>query len=274
MGGKTADRPTRLLAFFGRHLARMRAAHGMTQQALADEVGYSPQTIGMVEQGRRPPSERLAQRTDELFGADGEFMELWEMLREDLTRHGVFADFVAAEAEAREIANYEGHVIPGLLQTEAYTRAIVGSNRPPLAPADVEAKVALAMSRQALLDRADPPVVWTIIDEAALHRQVGGREIMRAQLDRLLDDTGRHMVTIQVLPFDSAVSPAMGRSFHVLTFADDRPDAAYHEAMTGGAYFPDRVEAAVSVFNHMRAEALPETESAALIEARRKELEL
>lgn len=267
-----SGRPTGLLAFFGRHLARVRTTHGMTQEALANEVGYSPQTIGMVEQGRRPPSERLAQQADELFDADGEFMELWEMLREELTRHGVFADFVAAEAEAREIHNYEGHVIPGLLQTESYIRALIASHRPALAPAEIEAKVALRRSRQDILDREHPPAFWAIIDEAALHRQIGEREVMREQVARLLDHANRYMLTIQVLPFDSAISPAMGRSFQILTFAD-RPDAAYHDAMTGGVYFPDRVEEAVSVFNHMRAEALSETDSAALIEARLKELE-
>lgn len=268
-----SDRPAGLLAFFGRHLARARTAHGMTQEALANEVGYSPQTIGMVEQGRRPPSERLAQQADELFDADGEFVELWDILREELTRHGVFADFVAAEAEAREIHNYEGHVIPGLLQTESYIRALIASHRPPIAPAELDATVALRLSRQDILERERPPAFWAIIDEAAMHRRIGDREIMHDQLARLLDATNRYMITIQVLPFDSAISPAMGRSFHILTFADDRPDAAYHDAMTGGVYFPDRVEEAVSVFNHMRAEALSETDSATLIEARRKQFE-
>lgn len=266
--------PDSLLGYFGRHLRRLRQAAGMTQEQLGREIGYSAQLVGNVEQGTRMPSEDFCEKADKVLDAGGMLADLAGPMRRQATGDEHSADFVTAEARAAEIYVYESHLVPGLLQTEAYARAIIGATRPPLPPDAVDARVALRLGRQELFSRDEPPRVWMIIDEAVLYRRVGSEQSMREQLARLVESTRGHLMTLQVLPFASATTPAMGTSYNLLTF-ESGPPMVFLDMLAGNQSHRD--PAAISrhrvVYDHLREAALPEAESAKLIEARYRELD-
>jgi hypothetical protein len=164
------------------------------------------------------------------------------MKLQDRTPIRGFKDFVGFEAEARQILTYEPSIIPGLLQTEEYTRAILRAAY--IEGADFDEAVKLRATRQELLSRAEPPVKYTaIIDEAALRRPAGGRrrrEVMRGQLERLLELSERSNVAIRVLPFDNGLHPGMNGAFTLIELPHpDDPDIVYVEAGTVGVLLSD-----------------------------------
>jgi hypothetical protein len=162
---------------------------------------------------------------------------------------------------------YEVSLIPGLLQTEDYARAVIAAGTVNSPRADVERQVALRMERQRLT-RTNPPKVWAVLDEAALRRQVGGPEVMRMQLEYLLELTGLPNVSLQVIPFFGGAHPAMGRPFVILVFGERiDPDVVYLEDLTSALWVEnvDEVDRYNVFFNHLRATALSFEDSAGLI---------
>ncbi len=152
-----------------------------------------------------------------------------------------FRAYVDLESATALIRTYQGQLIPGLLQTEAYMRAVMQGAQLDDSPEELERRVALRMARQALLTRVDAPHVWAVVDEAALRRPVGSREVMRAQLERLVEATKLPNVTLQVLPFGAGVHPAMVGAFTILRFADEElPDVVYVEHLTNALYLDKR----------------------------------
>lgn len=166
------------LAFFASEVGRLRAAAGMSQPALAKLLNYSASQITKIETCQRIPKPELAAKLDEVLGTDGHFARLQPMVERSSVLPW-FRDLFELEGRATQIRSYESYLIPGILQTEAYTRAVVGAARPALTVEEVEQAIALRMTRQEILDRADPPQIWVIIDEAALRREVGGPCVMR-----------------------------------------------------------------------------------------------
>jgi hypothetical protein len=154
-----------------------------------------------------------------------------------------FRAYVDLESAARLIRTYEGQLVPGLLQTEDYMRALVGGAQLEDAPEEAERRVALRLGRQALLERERAPRLWAVVDEAALRRPVGGPRVMRAQLERLIEATKQPNVTLQVLPFAAGAHPAMVGAFSVLRFADQElPDVVYVEHLNNATYLDRREE--------------------------------
>jgi hypothetical protein len=152
-----------------------------------------------------------------------------------------FRAYVDLESATALIRTYQGQLIPGLLQTEAYMRAVMQGAQLDDSPEELERRVALRMARQALLTRVDAPHVWAVVDEAALRRPVGSREVMRAQLERLVEATKLPNITLQVLPFGAGVHPAMVGAFTILRFADEElPDVVYVEHLTNALYLDKR----------------------------------
>jgi len=150
---------------------------------------------------------------------------------------------VDLESAATLIRTYEGQLVPGLLQTEDYLRAMIGGARPDTSPEEIQRRVALRLTRQTLLERADAPRLWAVVDEAALRRPVGGAEVMRAQLERLIDATKLPNVVLQILPFGAGAHPAMVGAFSILRFPDEElPDAVYLEHLTSALYLNKREE--------------------------------
>lgn len=265
---------TSLLAYFGRTLRYYRQRAGLTQEQLGEKVGWSAQLIGHVEQGVRSPQQAFTTAVDEALGADHALLDLWRIIHDQATPDERFRDFVELEATATEIHTYESHLIPGLLQTEAYARGVVQSSRPPLGRDDVEARVALRLSRQEILGRDDPPRLWAIVGESALHQQVGDRRVMREQLQHLVRCADSHTVTLQVLPYTS-LSPAMGVSYTILLFGDASP-VVYQDLLKTSAYHRGDVDVVSqyrAVYEHLREQALREADSIRLLASRLEELE-
>ena len=153
-----------------------------------------------------------------------------------------FRTYVDLESAATLIRTYEGQFVPGLLQTDDYMRAVI-HDASLESSEEVGRRVRLRMARQTLLTREHPPRLWAVVDEAALRRPVGGREVMRGQLERLLDATKLPNVTLQILPFAAGAHSAMVGAFSILRFADrELPDVVYLEHLTNAIYLDKRAE--------------------------------
>ncbi|MFC0864340.1 helix-turn-helix domain-containing protein [Sphaerimonospora cavernae] len=152
-----------------------------------------------------------------------------------------FETYVGLEEAAGGIRNYEVQFVPGLLQTEEYAQAVVRLGNADATAEDVERRVRLRMLRQAVLTRPDPPHLWAVVDEAVVRRPLGGRAVMRAQLEHLLESVELPNVTLQVVPFLAGGLAAAGGPFSILRFAEaSLPDVVYLEQLTSAVYLDKR----------------------------------
>jgi Domain of unknown function (DUF5753)/Helix-turn-helix domain len=176
-----------------------------------------------------------------------------------------FEAYLGLEESASLIRTYELQFVHGLLQTEAYARAVTALGHSPESGDDIERRVSLRMKRQDLLTSSDPPRMWSVMDEAALRRPLGGRKVMRAQLGHLLEVTTLPTITLQVMPFRHGGHAGAGGSFTVLRFGEpDLPDIVYLEQLTSALYLDRRahVDHYMEVMNHLSADALTPAETA------------
>jgi Domain of unknown function (DUF5753)/Helix-turn-helix domain len=170
-----------------------------------------------------------------------------------------FKAYVDLESAATLIRTYEGQLVPGLLQTEEYMRAVIGAHLDE-PPEEAERRVALRMARQTLLTRPEGPRLWAVIDEAALRRPVGSPEAMRGQLERLIAASKLVNVVLQILPFRAGAHPGMVGAFSILRFADgDLPDVVYVEHLTNAQYLDrrDDVNRYLHVMDRISMRAIP-----------------
>ena len=152
-----------------------------------------------------------------------------------------FQAYVGLEEAAVRIRTYEVQFVPGLLQTKEYARAVVTAGSAGLSADEISQRVDLRLERQRLFDRPDPPVFWGVIDEAALRRPIGGAEVMRAQIEHLIDLMRQPSITIQVMPFSFGGHSAEGGAFTILRFADNElPDIVYVEQLASALYLDKR----------------------------------
>jgi transcriptional regulator with XRE-family HTH domain len=260
-------------------LRRLREAARLTCEEVAEHLECSASKISRVETGRVSVSPRDVRDMLELYGVPPPQRDSLVQLARDSrqkgwwhaysdTIHPQFATYVGLESAASEIRVYEVNLIPGLLQTEDYARTIIKAGMMNGSHEDVERRVALRMARQPALIRDDPPMLWTVVDEAALRRRVGGAELMRAQLEHVLELSGLKNVAMQVIPFGAGAHPAMGRPFVILVFPERiDTDVVYLEDLTSAFYLEDvdEVDRYNVFFNHLRATALSFEDSAALV---------
>jgi transcriptional regulator with XRE-family HTH domain len=243
-GGPTVQR-----MLVGARLRRLRTEMGLTREEAAEAIRASEWKIHRLENGQVGFKDRdivdllrLYQVTD-----PEEVAEFVTLAREANTpgwwRHygdllpSWFRTYVDLEAAAALIRTYEGQFVPGLLQTDDYMRAVVRGAHLEDNSEEVGRRVRLRMARQTLLTREQPPRLWAVVDEAALRRPVGGREVMRGQLERLLEASKLPNVTLQVLPFAAGAHAAMVGSFSILRFGDQElPDVVYLEHLTSASY--------------------------------------
>jgi transcriptional regulator with XRE-family HTH domain len=180
-----------------------------------------------------------------------------------------FRTYVDLEQAATLIRTYEGQFVPGLLQTDDYMRAVVRGAHLEESGEEVGRRVRLRLARQMLLTRQGPPRLWAVVDEAALRRPVGGPEVMRGQLERLIEATKLPNVTLQILPFASGAHPAMVGSFAVLRFPDEElPDIVYLEHLTSALYLnkPDEVDQYLHVMESICVRAAPPDQTVELLD--------
>ena len=267
-------------------LRTLREAARFTCEDVAEHLECSASKISRVETGRVSVSPRDVRDMLELYGVDAQRRDsLVQLARESRqkvwwhaysdTVQSSFATYVGLEDAAAEIRAYEVNLIPGLLQTEDYARAVISAGNLTGTQDDVERRVALRMARQPALFGSDPPQLWAVLDEGVLHRTVGGRRMMRLQRDHMLDLASVPNVAVQVIPFGAGAHPGMGKPFVILAFPErEDPDVVYLEDLTSTLYLEDvdEIDRYNMLFNHLRATALSFEDSAGLITAVAKEL--
>ena len=256
------------LFFLGAELRRARMAAGLSQDQLGQRIGYSGAQVGKVETGERPPSLEFVQGCDRVLpNADGLFERFYELAQR--WPWGVhpawFAEWLEAERRAMSLSWWEALLVPGLLQTEDYARAIVTAD--PDAPEDeTEELVAARLERQAIFDQPRPPALCAVIDEAVLHRLIGSHEIMRDQLLHLADMSERPNITVQVVPAGIGAHAGLLGGF-ALASAEGFPDTGYMETPAQGqtSESPSVARKLTRRFSTLRADALPRAASRDLI---------
>ncbi|MFE7129922.1 Scr1 family TA system antitoxin-like transcriptional regulator [Streptomyces sp. NPDC057638] len=210
------DSNSSLLAFLGSRLHRLRNERGWSQADLAVKAHTTGAMVSYVENGKRVPSEDLVHDLDHVFDTDF-FAEFYPLV----VRYAYpswFLPYVELERHAVSIRMFDTQVIPGLLQTEQYARAMLAAVRPD----NLDDLVAARLTRQEILKGGDPPRCWFIVDEQALRRKIGGPAVMADQLQRLLVLGQEPRIVIQVVPEEVVAHPGLAGPFTILTFDPER----------------------------------------------------
>jgi transcriptional regulator with XRE-family HTH domain len=259
------------LALFGAELRHYRTAAGLSQEQLGDQIGYSAALVGAVETARRMPTEDFTARCDLVDELDtgGALLRLRAHLRDQLHRQvwpPWFREWPSIEREALSLRTWELAVVPGLLQTPDYARAVLRGVLPDATDEDVEAQVDARIERQQILARRDPLMLWAIMDEGVLMRPVGSALTMRDQLAHLLEAAHGPKIKVLVVPASTGAHVGVLGPFVIAEFRD-APEVAYLDTAAGGQIsdHPDIVKACAQVFDTLRAEALPPRASLDLI---------
>jgi Domain of unknown function (DUF5753)/Helix-turn-helix domain len=264
----------------GTELRRLREAHSIKLEEVAEKLGLAASTLSRIETGKAPTRTAYLTAMLDLYGVqdpasrqvlinmarEGQRKGWWAAW-EDVLPTG-FDVYVGLEAEAASVRTYEPLVVHGLLQTEAYARAASTAVRMKQTPDQIERRVALRMQRQEVILRADPLQLWVILDEAVIRRTMGSPELMREQLSHLADASQWPNVTLQVLPFSSGPNPGLLGGFAILEFPERfDPDIVYTEGVAGQAYLEREkdVRARAEAFDLLRAAALSPADSTDLI---------
>jgi transcriptional regulator with XRE-family HTH domain len=278
-GGARAN-ATVLRIMLGHQLRRLREAASVTPEDAGYEIRASRSKISRMENGRVGVKERDVDDLLTRYGVTDERARagLLALARQAnipgwWTKYGdILADWFEAylglEAAASVIRSFELQFVHGLFQTEAYARAVTLLGFKAAPAEEIDRRVSLRMKRQDLLTGPQPPRVWSILDEAALRRPVGGRAVMRGQLKRLAEVADLPHVTIQAVPFDRGGHAATGGSFSILRFGeDDLPDVVYIEQLTSALYLDGRddVDHYMEVMDRLSADALTPAATARLL---------
>ncbi|TDD76226.1 XRE family transcriptional regulator [Actinomadura darangshiensis] len=272
------QRPTMRSRKLGAMLRELRESRDLNLQKAARLLNRTPSSLSKLETGkrgiRRPSLEHMLDR-----------YELTDPQRRkalyDLARHATdkgwwhryegklsssMLDYISLEAEATSLKSFQLHLIPGLLQTDDYARAVITSGVSQGKMPDVDGLAEIRMRRQQVLFEKNPPHLWAIVSEAALRQQFGGLEVMKAQLSRLIELSLLPNVTLQVLPFAAGAHPGHNGSF--TTLSTNELSVVLVENLTSGWYLEhlDDIRRHDVVFDHLRAVALPPSDSRSLIE--------
>lgn len=242
----TDSSPTVRRRELGALLRALRTERGLTVEQVAGELLCSPSKVSRMETGQRGATARDVRDLCELYGVidsaerdrlmtlakEGKQQGWWQAFAVPLPH----TTYVGLEQEAVAITTFQSSVVPGLLQTSDYTRAIHRNGIPRLADSAIEERVEERHTRRQILTRENPPQVDVILDEAALRRPLGGPAVMREQLTHLLGETKRPNVTIRVLPYDIGAHPALESNFTILEFAGQAHTVVYVEGLVGQIY--------------------------------------
>ncbi|MER5322102.1 helix-turn-helix domain-containing protein [Streptosporangium roseum] len=252
------------LVFFGTELSNRRRRAHLSQERLAEITQFSRSLLSFIERGERTPSRNFAQRCDDALEAGGELVRLWEHITRDASPQW-FRGWLDIEQKAHTLHTWQPLVVPGLLQTEEYARAVI-RGEPGITEEQVERAVAARMERQEIFTRAAPPLLRAILDEGVLHRPIGGRAVMRRQLERLLEAIESPRIGVQVVPLARGVTTGILGGF-VIAQLPGSTDTVYIDSATDGHVTnrPEDVEAIHSRYDTLRAEAQPQPVSITLI---------
>jgi transcriptional regulator with XRE-family HTH domain len=263
--------PTVLRMILGSQLHRLREAAGVTPDQAAWELRASRSKISRMEHGRVRFKDRDVADLLTLYGITDEKLRArmlasaqdanapgWWSKYGDLLPDW-FEEYLGLEGAASVIRTFELQFVHGLFQTESYARSVTLLGHKTASAEEIDRRVSLRIKRQDILASPEPPQVWSVMDESVLRRPVGGRAVMRAQLDRLAEMARLPQVTIQVIPFGGGGHAAAGGSFTLLRFAEpELPDIVYIEQLTSALYLDDRqdIDHYLEVMNDLSTEAL------------------
>jgi transcriptional regulator with XRE-family HTH domain len=256
---------------FGNHLREYRLMSGKLQKDLAVMVGWSLSKISMIERGARRADEDFARAADAALEAGGGLLTRWRETVEHAGRFSVWlAQLVEIEQRADMLRAWEPLIVPGMLQTEQYARAIF-RGRPGVTLDFIEESVAARMDRQRILERENGPTLWVVLDEGVLTRPIGSEEIMAGQLAHLATMDDHPRVHLRILPHDAWLTTGLQGAF-MLAGGPEMPDTAYIESITLGQITaePSRVLDVKSRYEMLHGEALPRRASLQLIEEKAK----
>ncbi|WP_181188428.1 helix-turn-helix domain-containing protein [Actinopolyspora mortivallis] len=270
--------PTARRRRLGAHLAELRENAGLSFAEVGEHMGASPQTIRNWEKGQASMKKMELAALMDLYDAPHEVRQTLEDARREGSKRSWwstyrlpewFKPYVGLETDAALVCNFEQELIPVLLQTEDYARAIHTSGGHITDPEDVEKRVAARMQRQRrLLDKDNPLELRAVISEAALYRKVGGRKAWSEQLEHLLALGERPNVMFQVIPYEAGAHASMASGFTVLSFAEPTdPDVAYMDGLLGGHVIEDNSDVTLlkNLFDELRSSAMPQRESIDLV---------
>lgn len=267
MAGKNLDPSTSPRALLGAELRVARERAGMSQAELGEPLFVNGSFIGQLEAGTRRMHIDFARQIDDILDTNGFFARnCGAAAKSKYPDH--FAAAAEAEALAKAIREYAPLIIPGLLQTEPYARAVFRAYQPTATEGAIDELVANRMARAALLEDPTTPLLWTVLDEAVLRREVGSRQVMADALRHLAALTRSHRIILQVIPFSAGAHPVLGGPLRLMAF-DDAPPLVYVEGLETGLLLDDpaTVNQRTLTYDLLTASSLPPRESLALIES-------
>ncbi|WP_244367577.1 helix-turn-helix domain-containing protein [Micromonospora echinofusca] len=261
-------------------LRSLRQLAGLTREDAAEQTNINSATLYRIETAKARPQRRTLLTLLDKYGVTeparrAALVELskqatqlgWlQAYESELPEE--YTTYISFESEARSVRNYESLFVPGLLQTEGYTRAVVAASLPYASDDEIQQRVETRIQRQTSITKDDPLKLWVIVDEAVLHREVGGAEVMVDQLRHLLDMTERPHITFQVLPYKVGAHPGMHGAFAVMDFPDAAdPELVYIENMAGALYLEKEADIRryAEMFDQLRAAALNVADSRRLV---------
>jgi uncharacterized protein DUF5753/helix-turn-helix protein len=272
--------PTIRRMLLGAQLRRLRTDAGVSREEAGQAIRASPWKIHRLENGQVGYKERDIIDLVALYGvADPVEIATFITMAREANHQGWwnaysdvlpqwFRAYVDLEAAAAQIRSYEGQFVPGLLQTEEYMRALMRATLRDRRPEEIDRRVQVRLTRQQLLTRPNPPLLWTIVDEAALRRPVGGSKVLGAQIERLIEAANLPNVTLQVLRFNVGAHAAMIGAFSILRFADEEiPDVVYLEQVSNATYLdrPEDVDEYAHVMSSVGVHSAPPEKSTKIL---------
>ncbi|MFF3289139.1 helix-turn-helix domain-containing protein [Streptomyces sp. NPDC003023] len=253
----------------GQELRRLRELKGMTAEEVAERLLVSQSKISRLENGRRSISQRDVRDLCGVYEVeDHRIVDSLMQMAKDSRQQGwwhAFGDipysvYIGLETDAASLRVYEPQVVPGLLQTRQYAEALITGALPESGSTDIEKRVSVRLRRQERIRDTEHPLrLWVVIDEAALRRQVGDKQLMREQLEHLVELSHQPHVTVQVLPFDMGAHPGINGQYAILEFPDASDSSVvYIEGVTSDLYLEkaNDVQKYSVMYEHLRAQAL------------------
>ncbi|MCX4703650.1 helix-turn-helix domain-containing protein [Streptomyces sp. NBC_01352] len=282
--GTGTSAPTVLRMILGRRLQERRLGAGVSLEDAARALRVTSLTIRRLEKAEVGLRPLYVEKLLQTYGADqqeiDEFVELAERANEPGWWHAYrdvvpswFTAYVSLESGAKTLRTYEPQYVTGLLQTYEYARAVLRGGFPHAGEEDLERRVDLRLRRQSLLEKADAPTLWVVMEEAVLHRVAGGNEVMREQIDRLLEVSELDHISVDIVPFGAGAHVGACAPFTYFRFEEpELPDVVYSEILSASVYLDQRSDVAAHLEAHNRMSLLTSSaDSRALLHRMRKE---